>query len=129
MNVAAVIAIILTIVTVSIAFHIGIKDQLKASMMAATVLSVLAMLGWSFALPTTGVQAALLMGIATFPAALLIALGIGIPFNRRRDPMPPEGRGSALERMFTRRIPVLEILLLIVAWVLLRSVVMPFFGK
>ena len=102
-------------------FHFSIKRYALASLLSGLTAGVLsaALLAWS------GVIAGemfLLTGLIFAVAGIVIALGVGIPFNRKRNALPPEGIGGIVSRTFTRRIAAIEMVLTIVLAIALWKV-------
>jgi hypothetical protein len=110
-RVAILIGIAASLFAIPVLMHLYVKRYVLASALSAISVALLCStaLVWgrsfSFGMFATAFGAML-------AASFIIALGIGIPFNRRRSPLPEEGTGNnRIQRHFTRRMSFIEVIL------------------
>ena len=105
------IAVGASVVVIPLVVHIYVRRYLVASALSAmfTTIVCIAMLR-SVSKGSPSIELFAVMFAATYAASFLFALGVGIPFNRKRNPIRDEGAGDTpLQRYFTRRMSLLEI--------------------
>lgn len=117
----ALIFLAAAMIAIPVLVHAVLRRYVVASLASAALVAITSAVVFTWGRFT--VEGFALTTAATAPAAFVIALGVGIPFNRRRNPMPEQGLpGSFLKRVFTRRMSVLELVLgLVFALIFFRA--------